>query len=137
MMKKLSISAFLIAALAGAGFCADLSDLKIAALSKRLEPKWGRDPFQKFEDRHKEDSKYGGQGLEREENLSVIKVNGILSGGARGLAIINNEFRRRGDVVEGFRIVDISGDRVLVEKNGKRYPIEIDRFALKGKGARK
>ncbi|MDP2168165.1 MAG: hypothetical protein Q8J64_07535 [Thermodesulfovibrionales bacterium] len=102
-----------------------VSDIKLAHLRKAPESKWGRDPFIKYDDRFKRPEAL-------KEQMPVIKISGIISDGGKAVAIINGEFLRKGDMVSGFKIADISGDNVLLEKNGGKFLLGIDRFALRG-----
>lgn len=106
-------------------FGLELSDIKIKELHTAPAPTWGRDPFIRYEDRFKK--------LELKEELELFRIDGIISNGKRAVVIINKGFYRKGDRVEGFTITDISGDKVLVEKNGRKFYLGIDRFAIREK----
>jgi len=101
-----------------------ISDMNIPAIKKPARLQWGRDPFIKY-----------GQKDEKQAEAKqpdIIRIGGILSDGTRSVAIINGNFYRVGSSVEGYRIMDISSERVLFEKNGKKYYYGIEKFALEG-----
>lgn len=123
-MKTFFITTVLaLCALAGIAHTAEVSDIKLDALAKTPEPKWGRDPFLRYDD------KFKGQPVVREDDFPDLRINGIISNGKRAVAIINGMFLRKGDSIEGFKVMDISSDKVLLEKNGRKFYLGIDRFA--------
>ncbi|MBI4823949.1 MAG: hypothetical protein HY805_06955 [Nitrospirae bacterium] len=126
MRTWLIISGLVIFLFVGTSYPMELSDIKIEELKKDKQPKWGRDPFVRYEDRFKVETAV------KEEGLFMIKIGGVISNGKKAVAIINGEFYRKGDTVSGFKILDISGDKVLFERNGKKFLLGIDRFAIRG-----
>lgn len=129
--------AILITAVAVLSLCAigetgaDVSDIKVEELRKPVSAKWGRDPFLKYDDRYKKAVK---EAEFRPEEPITFKINGIISDGKKALAIVDGEFFRSGDTIAGFRIIDISGDKLLAEKDGRRVYIGVDRFVERIKG---
>ncbi len=102
-----------------------LSDIKLDALDKPIKEKWGRDPFVRYEYKV---AKLKDKAV-REDALADLKLSGIISDGKKAVAIINSGFYRKNERVNGFLIVDIAKDRVTLEKNGKKIPLGIERFA--------
>ncbi len=108
-------------------YAESLSDVKVAALQEPIKEKWGRDPFIRYEDvRLKE------RPLKEELPLD-LKVGGIISDGKKALAIINGGFYRKNEKVNDFLIVGIERDKVLLEKNGKRFYLGIEKFAIEAR----
>ncbi|MCE5194001.1 MAG: hypothetical protein LLF28_00860 [Nitrospiraceae bacterium] len=101
-----------------------ISDIKTDALKSPIKEKWGRDPFIKYEDRLKE--KAAGDS----PSLLDIKIDGIISDGKKALAIINGGFYRKDEKVNDFLIVAIDKEKVTLEKNGKRFSLGIEKFAI-------
>lgn len=126
MRVWLIIGGLIFFAFAGTSYPMEISDIKIEELRKTEQPKWGRDPFLRYEDRFK------GEVVVKEKELFLIKIGGVISNGQKAVAIINGEFYRKGDTVSGFKIVDIAGDKVLFERNGRKFFLGIDRFAIRG-----
>lgn len=127
--SALSIIAFFLAALAASASWAELSDVKLGDLKRQPPIRWGRDPFVKYEDRFKKP----GEPIDREKDLALVKISGIISDGKKALAIANGEFLRPGDMIAGFKILAVSGDKILLEKEGRKFYLGIDRFAVSGK----
>jgi type II secretory pathway component PulC len=105
-------------------FAESLSDIKINALQAPIKEKWGRDPFIRHEE------KIIRRGVQVEELPIDLKVEGIIADREKSLAIINGGFYRKNDKVNGFLIVDIARDKVLLEKNGKKFYLDIKKFAI-------
>ncbi|MBI3377670.1 MAG: hypothetical protein HY035_04605 [Nitrospirae bacterium] len=103
-----------------------LSDIKLDALEQPIKEKWGRDPFIRYEDKI---AKLKGKTF-REDMLVGLKITGIISDGKKAVAIINGGFYRKNERVNDFLIVDIAKDRVSLEKNGKRFYLGVEKFAL-------
>jgi type II secretory pathway component PulC len=107
-----------------------LSDVNLERLKKpaedRPKERWGRDPFIKYEDRNAK-----GRVKPREIPF-LIKIDGIISDGKKAVVIINGGFYRKGDIINNFIIRDISKEKVLLEKDGKKYYLGMERFALRG-----
>ena len=103
-----------------------LSDIKLDALDKPIKEKWGRDPFIRYEDKI---AKLKGKTF-REDMPAGLKITGIISDGKKAVAIINGGFYRKNEKVNDFLIVDIAKDRVSLEKNGKRFYLGVEKFAM-------
>jgi type II secretory pathway component PulC len=101
-----------------------LADVKLNELGKPVKSGWGKDPFVRVMEREKipveTDSPPG------------FRVEGIITGGAKALAIIDGGFYRPGDVIDGFVIEGISSERVNLKKHGKAYTLNIKGFAVTG-----
>jgi len=123
---------FLLVAVSAAG---EISDVKMDELKKSPPPAlgFGRDPFERWGEAVREKESTGA-----EEEFITFKINGIISDGKKAVAIINGEFLRKGDEIAGYRILDIAGDRVLLEREGRKIYLGVDRFtlSLRKKGAR-
>ena len=103
-----------------------LSDIKLDALDKPIKEKWGRDPFIRYEDKI---AKLKGKTF-REDMPVGLKITGIISDGKKAVAIINGGFYRKNERVSNFLIVDIAKDRVSLEKNGKKFYLGVEKFAM-------
>ncbi|HBG93094.1 MAG: hypothetical protein A3J81_03975 [Nitrospirae bacterium RIFOXYB2_FULL_43_5] len=103
-----------------------LSDIKLDALDKPIKEKWGRDPFVRYGDKM---AKLKGKTF-REDMPVGLKITGIISDGKKAVAIINGGFYRKNERVDNFLIVDIAKDRVSLEKNGKRFYLGVEKFAM-------
>jgi len=114
-------------------YAESISDIKIEALQLPVKERWGRDPFIRYEDRLSKEKQA------KEELPLDIKVDGIISDGGKAMAIINGGFYRKQERVNDFLIVGIDKDKVLLEKNGKRFYLGIEKFAIEGsqKGGKK
>jgi hypothetical protein len=107
-------------------YAVSLSDIKLDALDKPIKEKWGRDPFIRYEDKI---AKLKSKTF-REDAPAGLKINGIISDGKKAVAIINGGFYRKNERVNNFLIVDIAKDRVSLEKNGKKFYLGVEKFAL-------
>lgn len=103
-----------------------LSDIKLDALDKPIKEKWGSNPFIRYEDRTAKlkDKTFRG------DAPADLKLSGIISDGKKAMAIINGGFYRKNERVNNFLIVDIAKDRVTLEKNGKRFYLGVEKFAV-------
>lgn len=109
-----------------------LSDIKLASLQAPIKvapEKWGRDPFVRYEDKV---FKKANEAASKEEIFLDLKLDGIIADGKKAVAIINGGFYRKNERVNGFLIVAIGKDEVLLEKDGKRFPFGIKKFAVTG-----
>jgi hypothetical protein len=126
-MKALLLLIFSIVLLAAApAWSESLVDIKVDELSRPIKPKWGKDPFVRFEDRDRS----------AEDNMAPtdLHVEGIISDESRALVIINGGFYRKGDMINGFVIEQISSDKVMLLKGDKRYVLRMAGFAAEGGG---
>ena len=103
-----------------------ISDIKLDALDKPIKEKWGRDPFIRYGDKI---AKLKGKTF-REDMPVGLKITGIISDGKKAVAIINGGFYRKNERVSNFLIVDIAKDRVSLEKNGKKFYLGVEKFAM-------
>ena len=113
-------------------YAESLSDIKLASLQapiKVVPEKWGRDPFVRYEDKAFKKAK---EEPSKDEILFDLKLDGIIADGKKAVAIINGGFYRKNERVNGFLIVAIGKDEVLLEKDGKRFPFGIKKFAVTG-----
>ncbi len=113
-------------------YAESLSDIKLASLQapiKVVPEKWGRDPFVRYEDKV---FKKANEAASKEEIFLDLKLDGIIADGKKAVAIINGGFYRKNERVNGFLIVAIGKDEVLLEKDGKRFPFGIKKFAVTG-----
>ena len=88
--------------------------------------KWGRDPFIRYEDKI---AKLKDKAF-KEDSPAGLRITGIISDGKKAVAIINGGFYRKNERVSNFLIVDIAKDRVSLEKNGKRFYLGVEKFAM-------
>ena len=113
-------------------YAESLSDIKLASLQapiKVVPEKWGRDPFVRYEDKVFKKAK---EEPSKDEIFLDLKLDGIIADGKKAVAIINGGFYRKNERVNGFLIVAIGKDEVLLEKDGKRFPFGIKKFAVTG-----
>lgn len=124
-MKALIITIIAAAMLsAGPAWAESLVDVKVDELSKPTKPRWGKDPFMKAGDR--------GRPVAEDLGPKNLVVEGIISNGNRAMAIINNGFYRKGDIIDGFVIKDIRTDRVILQRGGKDYTLRMEGFTAAG-----
>lgn len=108
-------------------YAESLSDVNLERLKKEPpKERWGRDPFIKYEDRNAKGR------VKTREIPFLIKIDGIISDGKKAVVIINGGFYRKGDIINNFIIRDISKEKVLLEKDGRKYYLGMERFALTG-----
>jgi|Deesub1362A_J573_1020465.scaffolds.fasta_scaffold00268_40 type II secretory pathway component PulC len=100
-------------------------DIKMEQLQNTEEIKWGRDPFVRYEDIDKEEAPHAPPEL---------KLEGIISDGKKALVIINKGFYRKGDSIDGFTIVEIKRDKVVLEKDKMIFHLGIEGFEERIKG---
>ncbi len=127
MKARLLIIFALLLSMSAAAWGESLVDIKVEELSQPQKPRWGSDPFVRYGDRHKRPEL---------NELAHLKLNlkGIISNGKRALAIINNGFYRKGDIIGDFVIEDILSDRVLLLRNGRKFVLNVEGFAVQGPG---
>ncbi len=58
-------------------------------------------------------------------SVASLKLKGVVKGGGRPVALINDEFVRTGDTVDGYRIVRIEPKEVLVDSGTQIYRLEM------------
>ena len=86
-----------------------ISSKVLSLQKKRAELDWGRDPFYPVSDRE----------IHRAVNL-VLK--GISIGkDKKGYAFINDSIVTVGDVIEGFKVIEITKKKVLLEKGNEKF----------------
>lgn len=72
----------------------------------------------------------GGGGREPErQSAGLPKLQSVVLGNGPALAVLNGKSYRVGQQVEGYRLVAISADAVVLEKGGKRQSLTL--FASK------
>ncbi len=120
-------AAVLLLAVACPARAGGLIDIKLEQLSQPLAPAWGTDPFIRLEDRDKKTP-------QEVKDHPKFRVEGIITDGQKALAIIENGFYRRGDMLQGYVIEDILKDRVLLVRDGVSYTLLIEGFAVRGTG---
>ncbi len=124
-MKPVLILIFAVLLLVAApAWSESLVDIKVDELSKPVKPKWGRDPFVRFDDSDRL----------AEGNLGPtnLRIEGIISDKSRALVIINGGFYRKGDTIDGFVIDQILSDRVMLLKGDKSYILRMEGFTAEG-----
>ncbi len=82
---------------------------KAAAQIPLLKQSWGRNPFTPVEFQVKTGAAPGGE----------LKLTGILLRGGKSIAIINRQFLKEGDTIQGVSILKIEKDRVQIDKDGE------------------
>lgn len=60
-----------------------------------------------------------------EFTVESLKLSGIATDERGKLAIINDEIVREGDIIFGIKILKITEDKVIVEKEGEEYTLKI------------
>ncbi|MEM9296483.1 MAG: hypothetical protein AAGA57_11830 [Planctomycetota bacterium] len=53
----------------------------------------------------------------------AFTIDGVITGGAKPMAVIDGDLHRLGDTHEGWRLVDIRADRVVVQRAGARVAL--------------
>ncbi|MGD2081123.1 MAG: hypothetical protein PVG55_01675 [Nitrospirota bacterium] len=101
-----------------------LADVKLKELGKPVKSGWGKDPFVRVMEREKVPAET--------DSPPGFRVEGIITGGTKALAIIDGGFYRPGDVIDGFVIEGISSERVNLKKHGKAYTLNIQGFTVMG-----
>ncbi len=97
----------------------EISSKMLSLQKKRAELDWGRDPFYPVSDRE----------IHRAVNL-VLK--GISIGkDKKGYAFINDSIVTVGDVIEGFRVIEITKKKVLLEKGSEKFYLVLPEEELK------
>jgi type II secretory pathway component PulC len=79
---------------------------------------WGRDPFYRFT------AKKTGQ-VDQPEAVVGWELGGILWSENNPSAVINKKIVRHGDIVNGARVVKISKDIVILEKDNTEFTLNI------------
>jgi type II secretory pathway component PulC len=64
--------------------------------------------------------------------LPPLQLTGTIIGGKRPLAIINGRFLRQGERIDGFEVVSIAGDQVILSGEGRKVRLN----TLTGAGER-
>lgn len=87
-------------------------------LQERLEEKrpafsFSRDPFQ-----------LQPKEIITEFTVEGLKLSGIATDEKGKLAIINDEIVREGDTIFNIKVLEITEDKVIVEKEGKEYTLK-------------
>jgi hypothetical protein len=59
------------------------------------------------------------------------KITAILSTDSQKIASINHEVVVVGDLIDGERVLDIKSDRVILEKDGKKHIIMLEKSIIK------
>ncbi len=122
MTKFVNLSLFLTLAVLWTQtvYAAEPAALNTAEISKSklqlavLKQEWGRDPFSLAE------KKGNTQAAE-----SPVKLMGILTRGDKKIAIVNKVFVRTGESVQGYDVIAIENDRVILNKDGEETVLRI------------
>jgi len=82
----------------------------IDSQKKRALSDWGRDPF------------YSPEKKEVVYKENVLSLKGISIGKDKeGFAFINNQIVTVGDIIGGYKVVEIEQDKVLLKKGGEKF----------------
>jgi|GEM_PF-3141060 type II secretory pathway component PulC len=118
----------LAALLIGASFLVSLSagpsELKLPELKRLPEPLWGRDPFLRPQPSRAPAARPGVA-------PPGFSLQGVITDPERAVAIIDGAIYRKGEVVQGYRLLSISEQGVVVSRQGVKYYIGVERFSLK------
>lgn len=96
------------------------SNEEIRAQIERLSLDWGRDPFSA-----------SGEAIQTKNNkgkfLGNLFLRGISFRAGVGVAIVNDFILREGNTVEGYTVVEILKRAVILEKDGKKYTLNLEK----------
>ena len=57
--------------------------------------------------------------------LPALQLTGIIIGGKRPLAIINGRFVRQGEAIEGFQVLSIARNQVILSAEGRKVVLNV------------
>ncbi|HLA26598.1 MAG TPA: hypothetical protein VJZ49_01755 [Syntrophales bacterium] len=57
--------------------------------------------------------------------LPALQLTGIIIGGKRPLAIINGRFLRQGEAIEGFQVLSIARNQVILSADGRKVVLNV------------
>lgn len=57
--------------------------------------------------------------------LPMLQLTGIIIGGKRPLAIINGRFLRQGESIEGFQVLSIARNQVILSAEGRKVVLNV------------
>lgn len=60
-----------------------------------------------------------------QKSLITLKLTGTIIGGGRPLAVINGRFLGRGESIEGFQILSIDRNAVIIAKEGQKVTLNV------------
>lgn len=60
-----------------------------------------------------------------QKSLTTLQLTGTIIGGKRPLAIINGRFLRQGESIEGFQILSIARNQVIVAREGQKIVLNV------------
>lgn len=89
----------------------DFFEMQKKMEGERPKQEWARDPFQ--------------LSLKEAGAESELRVNGLAVDEKGRIAMINNEIVREGDVILGVKVLKITDDSVIIQKDGKECELEI------------
>jgi hypothetical protein len=99
-----------------------LSDLNVEWFEKRQRAQnWGRDPFVL------PDASSSQTGMLSDGDLHL---SAIIYRQGRGVAIINDQILRKGDVVGGKQVAEIKQDHVVLQDASGRHELRVNRFVM-------
>jgi len=89
----------------------------IKSSKTKSEPEFGRDPFTEKKD--------ALNNQQEKDKKSILKLEGISWDSKLPFAVINSEVVVRGDVVEGYRVIEIKEFSVRLEKDGQEVELRL------------
>ena len=99
-----------------------LVDVDPLPLPRKVETRWGRDPFFLAGVRAQKP---------RETEAQPLAVSAIIFRPGRAVAIINDRIVRTGEAVDGRRVSEILPDRVILREGGRMIELRVNRFEAK------
>jgi hypothetical protein len=105
-------------------FCnvANANDYESTATVKLLH-----DPFRKPQ--HLPETNQNPVAIPKQENLflTASKLTAILRAGRNSMAIIDGKTLKIGDVIDGYRLIDVKEYSAIFTKNSQLHTLEIDK----------
>jgi len=87
-------------------------------MQERAHRPWGRDPFSLPPSRLKG---FRPEGQEGPPLPPGLKVTGIVRNGRHMYAVVNDFLVKKGDEILGAKVVEIRGDAVILQKDGREH----------------
>lgn len=92
----------------------DFFELEEQLKKNRPRLKWVRDPF-----------RFPPKKEIEKTDVEKLNLTGIIYDEGSPIAVINDEIVHEGDEIEGVKVIKIESERVLLEKDGKPYTLEL------------
>jgi len=92
------------------------------------EKAWGRDPFDLLPGVQLRAT--AEEGAPEAVKPHIKKVTAILITDSRKVASINHKVVAVGDLIDGEKVLEIKPDRVILEKDGRKYVITLEKSPI-------